>query len=1065
MTHHENDLQLLLADPEHELLGFYELIQILSLVYIQRDSRPDAFDSWLSEQIELLPEHAELVEELERHANRLVERVPHSDSEAQERWLRDIGELDLARRGARLLGEAIPDGERFASAIDTRLDRLGTIVSEQKWLVSHSRLATEALSSLDEDATPWSLLPSGPADAPTEDLIEAWFEGRLSSGAAEDLRSRVAQPGPEQDIYRRLVRERAETVHLTAWQPEHSLDIALTREEAPSARLLARFALLHLGEGAEVAVTHHAEGTFWSIPWRAEGDLVPIGSSTYLWGDEITGEITTSLSVDEPDALSHIRRAVGIVRFIAEDPSAPRALDVARTLAKELSSGRAREQMAVAQILFSQGHDEDGETADWVAAALDLRVHLEMFASRVDDGTLLDSLALTDRALAPHANALLLLEDDQYDHAVDGFPVDEDEWWGSRERLESRVPGVDLDDALSEVESSSDSVNEALPLALPSGGSFHHQSVPQVTISDQLGLARFAADDGAVHDPEELYGKAIELAHARPCPWLIRELRVALDRLSDSDGVESFQVDSLRWALRPKPGRTPLLLVDGAGKGSLVELRITARPCQAGVSALRGFGRSATKALRDAHRAAARFMPSGRPGAMLDDHEISFKGLEGADIEIDGESLGLPAALAFLSLWLDQPLPSDLAATGRLMLRDGEVSALPISGMSAKAAALRDAWGKSDEKPRALVGDKQPDQTSIVDVIAASTLEEAIGIAGLDLSKAEPSSELGDVMSRKKRLADIVGDVEPQNLAQHGSCVDGADPWNVLADELLLLIDSLVDAKGVSKELLDKARVLAALAYTHAGDFEGAEHLLGNIEIDETTEPPVAVLWHIVRMGNLIDAEDWSECERLSTEADVWAAKLTGEKIGELIGRVKGTQGRVLLHQRRLEEAVPLLEEGVELHCTQAPHEAGRSRVYLAMALRMKGDLEAARNQLDLARSELQRETLPFSDPYYRNCILYWRYERARLALEFGEAEQAVSLANKALEDTAWRGFWPELGIRRTLAWSLREVGRIEDADKQVATMRTLIPSGVVEMADGIIREAAGTLRTDGEVY
>jgi hypothetical protein len=455
-------------------------------------------------------------------------------------------------------------------------------------------------------------------------------------------------------------------------------------------------------------------------------------------------------------------------------------------------------------------------------------------------------------------------------------------------------------------------------------------------------------------------------------------------------------------------------------------------------------------------------MPGGWPGLAFEDHEIVVWPDGAGRGAVEGESLALPAALAFLALWTGQPVAGDLAATGRLLVR-ARVPVHPVASAAQKAAALAEAAAGGDAPPRLLGAAGQGLARADVVVVEVEDFAAAVAAAGLDVAAAAPARDLGDIATRRKRLENLVVDVQAQQLDRFRACAPGVDPWLALAHELRLLVDSLAQGSGETRERLDRARAHAALAYTHAGALDDAEALLRDVDITAETPPPVTVLWHLVRIGQLIDESNWEEAHRLSAELDGWLERLTADQAAELRGRARGTQGRLLLHQRRTADALPLLVEALEHHRERAPHEAGRSRVYVAMARRMSGDLEGAAQELERARDELRRHTRSYSEPYERTCLLYWRYERARLAVDAGDLAVAESVAREALADTSWRGSWPALGIQRTLAWALRGLGRDAEADEVVAAMR--VASAGWGFGERIVVEAEGPARRDGEVY
>ena len=430
---------------------------------------------------------------------------------------------------------------------------------------------------------------------------------------------------------------------------------------------------------------------------------------------------------------------------------------------------------------------------------------------------------------------------------------------------------------------------------------------------------------------------------------------------------------------------------------------------------------------------------------------------------LDGDSLALPTALAFLSLWLKQALPADLAATGRLLEQDGVSTVLPVAGVYEKAQALGAIAGN---RTRLLAHPEHTSESTAAGATAVEvlTLEQAVTSAGLDLSMAKAPEVGGSTVERVDALRRTTADIDSQHLARYKG-IKGEDPWVTMADRLRLLWNSLRDVGGVRAEDLESAQVMASLAYTHAGDLEAAGAMLHNLDVTEETRCPIRVMALIVKIGFGIDHEDWGACSHSSELLDVELEKLNDGERKLLLGRALGTQGRAWMHQRKLDRALPLLNRAVEENLQHSTHEVGRSRVYVAMALRMASKPNEALGQLELAAKELLTHTRAWSEPYYTQCIMFWCYERARVHLDLQQPDHAELCATKALEAASWRGWWPAAGILRTRAWSYRLMGRDDAAVQDMAELERLTATVDSKMGKRFVSEAQGMPRADGEVY
>jgi tetratricopeptide (TPR) repeat protein len=272
----------------------------------------------------------------------------------------------------------------------------------------------------------------------------------------------------------------------------------------------------------------------------------------------------------------------------------------------------------------------------------------------------------------------------------------------------------------------------------------------------------------------------------------------------------------------------------------------------------------------------------------------------------------------------------------------------------------------------------------------------------------------------------------------------------------------------VESTLIIKARTMAALAYTHAGDHDAAAAALHQLEPSDELPLALRGLSLIVELGLQIDQQNWPKCHELSEQLEEMCRRMPASESALILGRALGVRGRALLHQRQLDPAILLLQRAVEEHQQHLPRELGRSRCYLAMAYREAGELERALETLARAAQDLDHYTKSYSIPYYLTSRLYWLYERARTLFGLGRYQEAIEDAMEALKEATWRGWWPRAGIMRTLVWAHRRAGQPEKASELVQEMERLAehaPPYGQALAQALVSEARGDAGTRGEVY
>lgn len=474
-----------------------------------------------------------------------------------------------------------------------------------------------------------------------------------------------------------------------------------------------------------------------------------------------------------------------------------------------------------------------------------------------------------------------------------------------------------------------------------------------------------------------------------------------------------------------------------ADEGYVARLRVCAEGEHGGRDA--SWGPAARRAIRDAWAAAAALLPPGvLPPASVEEHRVSL------DVEapVDGASIGLPAALAFWSLWTDLGLPRFLAATGALR-PDGEVTPVHPRGLEAKLR--RHAGQYRGGEALALVPDQ--DLPAGRRALRCASLAGALGAIEAERTRAAVVSRLGTVEQREQALLHAVAAVKNQRI-ERGGYGESLDPWLLLADRLALLVRSLAEV-GETDADLDDARVWAALAYLHAGDPSEAGRMLAEAR---PSSPEAALLRAVMELNRAVDsprADEDALAERVRRAAG--ESERAQSRCYAL-----GTLGRFHLHRHRPGEARPLLEAAL----AAAPlRERARSGGYLSMALRAGGEPAAALAVLDAAEQALPH-TQEHSVSYARETRMYLRYERARVLLALGSAAEALEVIEEALGllgDAG--GWWPRAGFLRTRARALRALGRAGEAEAVVTQLRALLPAEPGEHAAlcaGLVIEAEG---------
>ena len=593
-------------------------------------------------------------------------------------------------------------------------------------------------------------------------------------------------------------------------------------------------------------------------------------------------------------------------------------------------------------------------------------------------------------------------------------------------------------------------------------------------LAEKQGLVPLPAEE-----KEGLLARLLALLQPPPRPRLqFAETDPELGQQEPAPGgaCSWFQVDRSTPGVEvqaPCIGHAPVLLFDRtSGRGNLAELGVSHDQTEPFWQAGGPLQTLARQTVFVACRSVARFMPHGWPRYPLEQHRFELTSVDGGGLEVDGASLGLPAACAMASLWQGIPLPGDLVSTGGLRFSADGASIMPVAKVYEKCMALRRLLHPSLDPSRVRV---MAHERHVSDIVRAGlcplpvlTLEDVFSRVGLDLSVAPSAEDMGSLKERMDALREAMDDVETQRIERYRG-MGRLSPWLVLANRLTFMVDSLALNPAIPEPLLQRARVCIALAYLFAGDSEAAGKAIEGLTLYRSPPPPIQVLAQVVSLGIFIDKNQEEEGATLDGKLAAAAELLRPDEQAMLMGRVQGTRGRYRLHFGRARESVRLFEAAVAWHQDHLPWEAGRSLIYLATALRVTGQLDRALEKLDLSRQALEQETRAFYRPYFDMCLLYWNYERSRLHIARQEPLLALSHATEAYNDAGWRGWWPALGILRCISWALAVLGADEPRKIVLEKMGQLLPKVTSMREHGLARrmleEARGEPRTDGEIY
>lgn len=947
-------------------------------------------------------------------------------------WLLEFEGIGLASLGVSHLPE-VPEGVR--ESVDALLGRCHAALSEREDLSRFSGLASNRIEDRGRDFAPWCWLKdvgveglrARGADAP-RNIAELWIDGQLAPQVAKGVRRGFSDDVALKESYSAVVRQRLAEIHVTRWSPKWSLDVARKQEDLDFVLPRMMLALPHADSSFTVWL--HEEGLWCRTPGGEA--LLPFDVGVHKLSIPGLGDLTARLAVHVPTPVDDLWHGLASLRRVAATTFpdearesvrlAIRAEEVVDAFVSAFEGGALAVALVEGHRAFEEGLETSDELLRLVRYALEARLELSpalgSLSSLGREVTPLQSrLEHTDEQLSSSSSAMQLLEEHDYLLLTEGIEFDTNTWWGARDLLDRRVPPGAVESVLL--------------------GMRYSDAAPRRADVINLAARRPTA-------PQLLWTK-------EPTPLAAADIT---PRLEPRAWISMAEVPERQ------PGQVPLLLFDEETQQGVVaklEIELADRAAEGELwqdaHCLAGLARDA---IRTAYRTVGALTPAGLAPYALQNHRLRLhlpdEHLRGRAIE--GSSLGLAAALAFASLWTKQKLPPTLVASGRLAGR----SVAPVAHIVEKAqAAIQIA---REVRILLLVSEENAADAARfpIDIYPVSQLGQTFAVAQLNLTSI-PQDAYPSASEARDRLRQKISDV------QMGRTSRAEAAWLSLAEEMDRLITFLAGRKQAG---LDEARSWTALAYTHAGETTNAERVLEEVKRDPNRRLDIRILVNGVRVGRLIDSAE-NEQEQLTLDSepvrdlvqDIGEAR---EKARDVVGFALGTLGRVYLHAHDPRNALRHFRESLKYHQDELPRETARSRTYLAMALRMTGELEAAMDQLTVAERELDEVTQGDSPDYASACRMYLYYERARVLVAQERYDEALLVANAAYEEARWIPPWPLLGILRVRAWAYRMFGEHALADADVFSMEQL-SFPMENLQRRLIDEARGFPTEDGEVY
>lgn len=157
--------------------------------------------------------------------------------------------------------------------------------------------------------------------------------------------------------------------------------------------------------------------------------------------------LTTERVVRADEVLARMWRDVEAARRALARGTPSAIAHTARGLVSTLCNIRVRVELAHAAAAFAEGLDDRALAEEWVFFAVAARATIE-HAVRNGAAELTGEVEELDEAFADAAEAVLLLEPEDYKEALAGTPARTRAWWGARARLDAKVREIDLERAL-----------------------------------------------------------------------------------------------------------------------------------------------------------------------------------------------------------------------------------------------------------------------------------------------------------------------------------------------------------------------------------------------------------------------------------------------------------------------------------------------------------------------------------------------------------------------------------------------------------------------------------------
>jgi len=485
-------------------------------------------------------------------------------------------------------------------------------------------------------------------------------------------------------------------------------------------------------------------------------------------------------------------------------------------------------------------------------------------------------------------------------------------------------------------------------------------------------------------------------------------------------------------------GRTPWLpsvgesfvLTWSAGGGEVARLRVE-RKGEPLVLEMPGLGPDAARQVRLVYQLLRRLAAAqhrGVPELGALGHVVSCSGT----LPLDGASLGVSVAIAFVSSWLGRAPRTNVAATARV---DGAGVLLPVAHVDEKWRSLQ------RERPdvsllvastqllrRAVASPASFQSVDASNVVRAAHLQQALAIFGLGLDELPP---LRSTREQRERELHALGHAQSENYS--------AERWMDFVDRAV----ALADDPDCESEVRTMAYGHAMLFALHAGDPGRAAELgarVGDAELASLRDSERAWVY-VARASAAIDDERLDAAIRLAEQAVEESHRLLATRDRrEVVGRAYGTLGRALMHACRDEDARPWLEKGVEHHRQYLPEELPRSLCYLATSLRRLGRYDEAATTLEAALAAEEGDSFASG-----NTLLFLLYERARLHFERGELDDCLRGIERIQRRQSNPADYPRLGTLRyeVACRALRgDLAYAKELRARAATLRLATPPG-----------------------